>query len=107
MLEGMKHLTLSHALFALLLIVIYTGSTPVAAAADEEVTKWEYRVIRIDDGGRSGGSNAEAQLNKLGAEGWELVSVRADSQANRNSPIFYFKRPVQRAATEKKPAAGK
>ncbi len=76
-------------------------------AGSEEVTKWEYRVIRIEDrrpdqaGGRAGRGSAEEALNKLGAEGWELVSVRIDSQANRSNPIFYFKRPLRGAPAEK------
>ena len=108
----MKRLTKSQLIYALLPIAILVSFTPLAVAADKEVTKWEYRVIRIDDrrpdaaGGRAGRGSAEEQLNKLGAEGWELVSVRIDSQANRSNPIFYLKRPV-RQAREEKPAASK
>ncbi len=63
--------------------------------------KWEYRVLRIASArpeepgrrptGRTG--DAEAELNRLGEEGWELVTIRIDSSSNRTSPIFYFKRP--------------
>lgn len=97
----------SQFIYALLPIAILVSFTPLAVADDKEVTKWEYRVIRIEDrrpdaaGGRGGRNNAEEQLNKLGAEGWELVSVRIDSQANRSNPIFYLKRPVRKEATEK------
>ena len=63
--------------------------------------KWEYRVIRIEDrrpdtAGRSGTSRsggAQEELNKLGDQGWELVSVRIDATAARSNPIFYLKRP--------------
>ena len=106
----MKRLTKSQLIYALLPIAILVSFAPLAVAADKEVTKWEYRVIRIDDsrpdqaGGRPGRGSAEEQLNKLGAEGWELVSVRIDSQANRNSPIFYLKRPVGNGSPKKAPA---
>ena len=71
------------------------------AAADAIIQKWEYRVIRIEDRrpeeagrnapSRSGG--AEAELNRLGEEGWELVTIRIDAAATRRAPIFYLKRP--------------
>lgn len=59
--------------------------------------KWEYRVLRIEDrrqsgtsGTRARGSASEDKLNELGAEGWELISVRNDGTSQ---PVFYFKRP--------------
>ena len=80
--------------------------SPLARSA--EPVQWEYRVIRIDDSrpeekgsrttGRSGG--AEESLNKLGAEGWELVAVRVDASATRRAPIFYFKRPKTSAGAD-------
>jgi hypothetical protein len=39
--------------------------------------KWEYKVVNYDP--------SESDINKLGAEGWELVAV-SDSKC-------YFKRP--------------
>ena len=102
----MKRLTKNQLICALLPLMIILSCAPPVAAADEKVTKWEYRVVRIEDrrpdtaGGRAGRNSAEEQLNKLGAEGWELVSVRADSQANRSSPIFYFKRQVSTKSTK-------
>jgi hypothetical protein len=46
---------------------------------------WEYHTaaIRPDD---------EAHLNRLGAEGWELVAVVPAE--NPASPVCYFKRPA-------------
>ena len=62
-----------------------------------KVQKWEYRVLRIEDrrqsntsGTRARGSASEEKLNELGAEGWELISVRNDGTSQ---PVFYFKRP--------------
>jgi hypothetical protein len=63
--------------------------------------QWDYRVLRIDDRQRSGGRESDIQarrsasqetLNQLGADGWELVSVRTDPAGNNNT-VFYFKRP--------------
>ena len=63
--------------------------------------RWEYRVLRIDSTRpeevgrtpRARSGQAEAQLNKLGEQGWELVTVRLDGSSPAASPIFYFKRP--------------
>ena len=88
------------------LVIPFTGSresraqaAPAAPAAENWTgAKWEYRVRRIDDrrgspdretGSRK--SASETTLDELGAQGWELVSVRSDGS---NTPIFYFKRPV-------------
>lgn len=46
---------------------------------------FEYKVIDANDFHVS-----EAELNKLGAEGWMLVSVHPQHRA---SPVFYFRRP--------------
>jgi len=43
--------------------------------------KWEYKVMN---------QLSEAGLNKLGAEGWELVAITFDDSGR--SRIFYFKR---------------
>lgn len=43
--------------------------------------KWEYKFVWLD-GGRE-----EAQLNQLGAEGWELVAVD-------NTRLCYLKRLI-------------
>jgi hypothetical protein len=32
--------------------------------------KWEYRIVKLQDAIKS-----EAELNRLGAEGWELVAA--------------------------------
>jgi hypothetical protein len=59
---------------------------------------WEYRALRIGDRNRSGTLNrdigarhseSEDTLNLLGAEGWELLTVRSDGPGE---PVFYFKR---------------
>ena len=77
---------------------------------DVDTAKWEYLVVanpsrtNFTSTGNSrmrkedmGGFGVEAfvleqHLDKLGANGWELVEVTG----NPNDPIFYFKRPRQR-----------
>ena len=94
----------------LLTVSLLIAWAPSGRSADR--VEWEYRVLRIDDSNpeekgvrpssRSGG--AEETLNKLGAEGWELVAVRVDSASARRAPIFYFKRVKQSGGSEKKDA---
>jgi Domain of unknown function (DUF4177) len=44
-----------------------------------EAAKWEYRTVKFDAKGFLGGvvdtQTLDAQLNQLGEQGWELVSV--------------------------------
>ena len=57
--------------------------------------RWEYKVLdRLR-------SDLEKQLNKLGAEGWELVAIDAlpntfINLTNKHNPVsrYVFKRPV-------------
>jgi len=44
--------------------------------------KWEYRIL---------GKLTEVELNKMGIEGWELVSIAFIERGNVYS--HYFKRP--------------
>src|SRR5262245_64063648 len=71
-------------------------------------TTWEYRIVEGADLSELGGGKWEAGLNRLGAEGWELIGVdpmipRPSSVAakdkNSQAPlysvkpsIFFFKR---------------
>lgn len=52
--------------------------------------KWEYKVVEAD----RTGIGSEEQLNSLGKEGWELVSVTAVMMGPFVSKVFYLKRPV-------------
>ena len=103
----MKQLVLLTAFVATTTLVLPTLLSDRAAAQDEKAStaqgtqKWEYRVLRInstrpEEAGRTPRARsgaAETQLNKLGEQGWELVTVRLDGSAPAASPIFYFKRP--------------
>ena len=40
-------------------------------------TQWEYQCLRVD-----GGGGVTATLNKVGAEGWELVGVAPAHQSS-------------------------
>ena|SRR5579883_639628 len=58
-------------------------------------TEWEYKVTYIDV--RSGAgvllsyeSQYEEQLNKLGAQGWELVNMEPTSHGNSGDAITRF-----------------
>jgi hypothetical protein len=72
---------------------------------DFEMEKWEYKVVPIMTHIRlesvSGVSTAviddvQNELDKLGKEGWELVSVQDTStQDGRGFTVAYFKRQKQ------------
>ena len=53
---------------------------------------WEYQMV---SGSNANAADLMAQINKLGAEGWELVSVTAATQSG--APVIYtvayLKRP--------------
>src|SRR5215510_15894366 len=53
----------------------------ITAAGQSYPEQWEYRVT---------GCYSEPELNIYGAEGWELVSIKMDSNNNCN---YIFKRP--------------
>jgi hypothetical protein len=54
---------------------------------------WEYRIEAVPDTG------FQDAINKLGANGWDLVFARRASDGNTNNPTMnyemIFKRPVQ------------
>lgn len=71
-----------HALIVVLVLVTLI-STSVAYSQAQSVPRerWEYTIIEWNRMG-------EAGLNRLGAQGWELVSVTPDNGLT----WFYFKR---------------
>lgn len=61
--------------------------------------KWEYKTMKVQTKGFTGGileiESFDEQLNRLGQEGWELVSTfvtTAGSGASREA-VAIFKRP--------------
>lgn len=68
------------ALFSLLCLAGWTGH---AAKSSPQPPAWEYKVLD--------NSWDERDLNKLGAEGWELVAV----DASRGDHVYaFFKRRI-------------
>jgi hypothetical protein len=51
-----------------------------------EDVRWEYKIVERDL--LTGSALGEAELNELGAEGWEVASVLI----HRDKVSFYFKR---------------
>lgn len=79
-----------------LVVLLNSPSNTTLNAQDSKRTAWEYKVIHHDDRPQSGTSGtrarsgaSEEKLNKLGAEGWELVGVR---NGTGSEAVFYFKR---------------
>lgn len=61
--------------------------------------KWEYKTVKVKTKGLSGGileiADFDEQLNRLGQDGWELVSTFATTSgygASREA-VAIFKRP--------------
>lgn len=58
---------------------------------------FEYKVIKRGDGGDAtqalfcqGHKKVEVALNKLGEEGWELITIKKENTGAED--LFYFKR---------------
>lgn len=62
--------------------------------------KWEYRTVKFQTGGFFGGkldeNEFEVMLNKLGEQGWELISCfdTSQSQGASRDVISVFKRKI-------------
>lgn len=59
------------------------------------MTRWEYRIINVRSESYRLDPNAAVELNRLGDEGWELVSISSvnfKSGATDNIAMV-FKRP--------------
>ena len=62
--------------------------------------RWEYRTIKMQTKGFTGGiletQSFDAELNKLGSEGWELVSSFGTNQSygQTREVIAVFKRKL-------------
>ncbi|MBM4073117.1 MAG: DUF4177 domain-containing protein [Planctomycetes bacterium] len=80
------------ALVVMMLTVLHWAGGPSAgqAPAAQARVRWEYKTLDHVGPGRP----ADKTLNKLGDEGWELVSVAAPS--SRQELIYVFKRQKQK-----------
>ena len=70
-----------------------------------EIQKWEYKQFINDWSDEE--FTIEQELNLLGDEGWELVSIvghffesKANPGTEKQKQTFYFKRPLQSPTTE-------
>jgi hypothetical protein len=87
---------------AVLAAVVLLG--PARAADDPKAKpavaapKWEYKIQTKEELLDLGKKDLGAGLNKLGAEGWELVSIQPASETRMGRPsgrdTYYFKRPA-------------
>jgi hypothetical protein len=74
------------AMFLLVVVVTLVGWTTQARSSAR--TAWEYRVVV------SAPYLVKTEMNTLGADGWELVSILPDTvDGNSRGASFYFKRP--------------
>ncbi len=70
------------------------ATRPVAGAGDRPpLTAWEYNVLWHHEIAAYGPKpvSLEEGMNKLGAEGWELVAV--EPRREGATAVYYFKRP--------------
>ena len=60
------------------------------------MTQWEYHIINIRSENYRLDPNATQEMNRLGAEGWELVSTTSVNFKNGASDnlAMVFKRPA-------------
>jgi hypothetical protein len=61
-----------------------------------EMSKWEYKIINIRSENYRLDPNSATQLNQLGEEGWELVSITSVNfkTVATDNIAMVFKRPV-------------
>lgn len=65
------------------------GNDAPAVPSRSSVPRWEYESIEA-----SPGDSQSAQLQEMGAHGWELAAVvPLDEDGHTNRLIYYFKRP--------------
>ena len=92
-----KKILATMALLIGLSLVVYSGVKPSAAASPE---RWEYTAF-VEEYPYEGGptdtplvkQETVNSLNKLGAEGWELVSTTGPG-GSRHMTAYYFKRKL-------------
>jgi hypothetical protein len=70
-------------------VCVLRQETPAQQASRPLAGQWEYKVV-IDRQTRL----LEPQLRKLGAQGWELVTVCDSPDSPEGSQMFVFKKPA-------------
>ncbi len=76
--------------------------SPQPPRAPEAAARWEYKAVarsKVEElAPEKSKDKLTAGLNKLGEEGWELVTVESP---DKQPPLYLFKRPASRAPAEK------
>jgi len=72
-----------HLAISIIILLCIAGWAGYSQQQRPSRTVWEYKYI--NDAG-------EAQLNELGAQGWELVSATSWARENSGGTNFFFKR---------------
>ena len=72
-------------MFIVAVVLLFVAvSTGISQKTSQTPQRWEYKIVV--------GSVDEAQLNELGAAGWEMSAVGV---VNNNNVSFYFKRAAK------------
>lgn len=85
---------------SLILLLVSTRHTlqPVSAldGTHRPLTKWEYKMVRVEPKSLNVLDGFNGDLNKLGADGWEvalLVREQIEPLGDNNHVLMIFKRP--------------
>ena len=68
------------------------GGPPIQQRQEKKSEKFEYYLLQLQHTFGSGLKDL-AEVNKLGANGWELVSVTTVITESNPHDSYYFKRP--------------
>lgn len=78
-------------LFAGVALLCLVGWVNSSGAQSSARANWEYKVL-TSYGGINVSSSDVTELNKLGAEGWELVTIREGDQTKSRRTDYHLKR---------------
>jgi len=88
-----RHLIVANILLALIVLVMVWNRVRPAPA---RFTQWQYVIVSVED------EKLIAEMNEMGAQGWELVferrAIAADSPSGSREPSYemIFRRPIQK-----------
>lgn len=91
----------AHSLYALLACcsiaaaaVLYSAAhAQTADASNSAPARWEHAALTHDDAAVAGYGKLAAQINQMGDDGWQLVTVSTVVKDGATTKtIFYFKR---------------
>ncbi len=81
----------------IVLVLVFLSAGCGEKCCEKTMPKWEYKVESVPD------TSFATTMNKLGAEGWEVVFARrARNSLDEFSYEMIFKRPVIEKKEEKK-----